>query len=89
MAIQDGEPFTLNLGHPEIMRSILAQILATGDVLGRDEVGRTVLAVAVEDWLFDELAALDADLADLEPEPDEEDDPPEAAEGAPLYLGSP
>ena len=88
MAISDGEPFTLNLGHPELMRSILAQILGTGDVLGRDEAGRTVLAVAVEDWLFDELAAPDAALEDPEPELDEEDDPPED-EGAPLYLGGP
>ena len=74
MAISDGEPFVLNLAHPEIMRSILAQILETGDVLGRDEAGRTVLAVAVDDWLFDALGALDADLEDLEPEPLEDDD---------------
>jgi hypothetical protein len=75
MAIDDGEPFTLNLGPPEIVRGILAQILGTGDVLGRDAAGRTVLAVSVEDWLFDALAAFDAELDDLEPEPDEDDDP--------------
>lgn len=45
MVINDGEPFTLNLEHSEIMRGILARILGTGDVLGRDEAGRTVLAV--------------------------------------------
>jgi hypothetical protein len=77
MAIQDGEPFTLNLGRPEVVRSILAQILGTGDVLGRDQAGRTVLAVSVEDWLFDALAAFNAELEDLEPEPDEDDDPAE------------
>lgn len=44
-------------------------------MLGRDEAGRTVLAVSVEDWLFDALAAFDANLDDLEPEPDEDDDP--------------
>ena len=33
-----------------------------------------MLAVSVEDWLFDALAAFEADLEDLEPEPDEEDD---------------
>ena len=74
MTIQDGDLFTLDLGHPEIMRMILAQVLATGDVIGRDAQGRTVLVVAVEDWLFDAMAALDADLEDLEPEPDDEDD---------------
>jgi hypothetical protein len=69
--------FVPNLGHPEIMRAILANVLATGDVLGRDQAGRIVLAVAVDVWLFDELAAFGAELEDLEPEPDEENDPAE------------
>jgi hypothetical protein len=51
--------------------------------MGHDETGRVILAVAVEGWLFDKLAALE----DLEPEPDE-DDPAEDGEGALLYLGS-
>lgn len=59
---------------PGVAKAVLANILAHGDVLGRDEEGRTVLAVAVEDWLFDHLAALgvedeDRDEAEeLEPE---------------------
>jgi hypothetical protein len=73
--------FVPNLGHPEIMRATLANVLATGDVLGRDQAGRIVLAVAVDDWLFDELAAFGTELEDLEPEPDEEDDPAEDGEG--------
>lgn len=48
MAISDGEPFTLNLEHPEILRSILAQILGTGDVLGHEPDGRIRLAVSVD-----------------------------------------
>jgi hypothetical protein len=44
-------------------------------VLGQDASGRTILAVAVDAWLFDELAAFGTELEDLEPEPDEEDDP--------------
>jgi hypothetical protein len=56
-------------------------MLATGDVLGRDQAGRIVLAVAIEPWLFDELAAFGTDLEGLEPEPDEEDDPAENDEG--------
>jgi hypothetical protein len=35
-----------------------------------------VLAVAIDDWLFDELAAFGAELEDLEPEPDEEETRP-------------
>jgi hypothetical protein len=59
--------YGLNVHHPEIIRGILEQILATGDVVGRDEQGRIVLAVVVDDWLFDELAGFGADLADREP----------------------
>jgi hypothetical protein len=69
------------------MRAILAQILETGDVHGHEQDGRVRLAVSVDAWLFYKLAALDADLAECEPEPDEDDDPPEDDEGAPLYFG--
>ena len=37
-----------NVHHPEIMRGILEQVLATGDVLGYDGEGRIVMAVGVE-----------------------------------------
>lgn len=79
----------LDLSCPKVLRAILSGVLATGDVLGQDEAGRVILAVAVDNWLFDKLAALDVDLEDLEPEPDEDDDPAEDEEGAPLHLGMP
>ena len=60
-----------NVHHPEIMRSILEQILATGDVVGAAGPGRTILGVTVDNWLFDALAAFGTDLEDLEPEPSE------------------
>lgn len=78
----------LDLDHPEILRAVLAGVLATGDVVGRDRAGRLVLMVAVEDGLFDQLAALDANLEDLEAEPAEDDDAAEDEEGALLDLGS-
>ena len=62
-----------NVHHPEIMRSILAGIVETGDVIGTDGPGRTILAVTVDNWLIDELASLDSDMVDREPEPDEGD----------------
>ena len=31
----------------------LTSMLATGCVIGRDETGRKVIAVAVDDWIFD------------------------------------
>jgi hypothetical protein len=53
---------------------VLGRVLATGDVPGRADAGRIVLAVAVEQSLSDALAAVGADLDELEPEPDEDDD---------------
>ena len=57
-----------NIYHPNVMRSILEQIVNTGDVLGTADPGRTIFAVTVDNWLIDELAALGSDLADREPE---------------------
>jgi hypothetical protein len=57
-------------------RSVLHQLLRHGDIAGQDTAGRTVLQLAVDDWLLDELCAFDADAKDLkdsdpEPEPGE------------------
>lgn len=61
--------------HPEVMRSILVGIVETGDVIGATGPGRTVMAVTVDNWLIDELAALGTDLEDREPEPERVDRP--------------
>ena len=52
----------------------MATNVPSGDVLGHDSEGRIVLTVAVEPWLFDELAAFGSDVEDREPEPDDDDD---------------
>ena len=57
-----------NIHHPDVMRSILEQIVDTGDVLGTAGPGCTILAITVDNWLLDELAALGSDIADREPE---------------------
>ena len=57
-----------NIHHPDVMRSILEQIVDTGDVIGPAGPGQTILAVTVDNWMIDELAALGSDLADREPE---------------------
>ena len=57
-----------NIHHPDVMRSILEQIVDTGDVIGAAGLGRTILTVTVDNWLIDELAALGSDPADREPE---------------------
>jgi hypothetical protein len=46
------------------MRGILEGILAAGDLIGTAVPGRTVLAVTIDDWLMDELAAFGADIED-------------------------
>lgn len=67
-----GGGYLPNVHHPEIMRAILDGIVGTGDVIGTDGPGRTILAVTVNNWLVDELAALGTDLEDHEPETDED-----------------
>ena len=54
--------------HPDVMRSILERIVDTGDVIGAAGPGQTILAVTVDNWLIDELAALGAGDEDREPE---------------------
>jgi hypothetical protein len=44
--------------------------------VGRDTAGRTIVKLAVDDWLLEKLMTFDAEAAELEPEPDEEDGPP-------------
>jgi hypothetical protein len=66
--------YVVNVHHPKIMRSILGQILATGNVIGTATPGRTVLAVTVDNWLFDELATFGTDMEDHESEPEEDDE---------------
>ena len=53
-------------------------------MLGRDAEGRTVLAVAVEDWLFDEFGRIEAGEEDLEQDFGDEDDDP--ALGPPIWA---
>lgn len=47
---------------------------ASHTLISSQKARLTIPVVAVEDWLFDAMAALDTDLEDLEPEPDDEDD---------------
>ena len=53
------------------MRSILEQIVEIGDVIGTAGPGRTIIAVTVDNWFIDELAALCTDREVKELESDE------------------
>ena len=55
---------------------MLHHLLEHGDVAGRDIGGRTIIKLAVDDWVLEKLMTFDADAAELEPEPDDEEDGP-------------
>jgi hypothetical protein len=55
-------------------RALLHHLLEHGDIVGRDAAGRTIVQLAVDDRVLERLLIFDADVAELEPEPDEEED---------------
>jgi hypothetical protein len=57
-------------------RALLHHLLEHGDIVGRDTAGRTVIQLSVNDYVLEMLMTFDADAAELEPEPDDEEDGP-------------
>jgi hypothetical protein len=57
-------------------RALLHHLLEHGDIVGRDAAGRTIVQLAVDDRVLETLMTFDADAAELEPEPDDEEDGP-------------
>jgi hypothetical protein len=55
-------------------RALLRFILQHGDIVGTDHAGRTILQLAVDPWMLDQLAAFDADAEDFEDDGDGEPD---------------
>lgn len=55
-------------------RDIVNEILETGDIVGQDEEGRTLIQLAVDLLMLDELCTYDAATADLEPDEELEDE---------------
>jgi hypothetical protein len=57
-------------------RTILHHLLERGDIAGHDVTGRTVITLAVDDWLLEQLLTFDAGAEHLEdsgdPEPDDD-----------------
>jgi hypothetical protein len=60
-------------------RALLHHPREHGDIVGRDIAGRTIIQLAVDDWIFEKLMTFDAEAAELEPEPDYEEDGPPVA----------
>jgi hypothetical protein len=55
-------------------RIMLHHLLEHGDIAGRDAIGRTVIKLAVPDWLLERLMTFDAGVEDLEDSADGEPD---------------
>ena len=53
---------------------MLHHLLEHGDIAGRDAVGRTVIKLAVPDWMLERLMTFDAGAEDLEDSADGEPD---------------
>jgi hypothetical protein len=54
-------------------RVLLHHLLEHGDIVGSDAAGQTIIQLSVNDHVLERLMTFDADAAELEPEPDEED----------------
>ena len=60
-------------------RLLLHHLLEHGDVVGKDDAGRTMILLAVDERVLEKLMTFDAEAADLEdggdaePEPDDEE----------------
>ncbi len=63
-------------------RLLLHHLLEHGDVVGKDDAGRTMILLAADERVLEKLMTFDAEAADLEdggdaePEPDDEEDGP-------------
>jgi hypothetical protein len=60
-------------------RALLHHLLERGDIVGRDAAGRTVIQLAADDWLLEQLLSFDSRSEDLEDggdaEPDDDAEP--------------
>jgi hypothetical protein len=65
---------------------LLLHLLEHGDVVGRDVGGRTVIQLAVDDWVLEKLMAFDADAPELEDQGDAEPEPDDEEDWLPVVL---
>jgi hypothetical protein len=67
-------------------RALLHHLLEHGDVVGKDATGRTIVQLALEDWVLEKLMGFDADAAELEGGGDAEPDDDAEEEWLPVVL---
>ena len=67
-------------------RALLHHVLEHGDVVGKDATGRTIVQLALEDWVLEKLMGFDADAAELEDGGDAEPDDDVDEDWLPVLL---
>ena len=67
-------------------RALLHHLLEHGDVVGKDTAGRSIVQLAVDDWVLDKLLAFDADAGELEDGADAEPDDDAEEDWLPVVL---
>jgi hypothetical protein len=77
-------PLPLPLGAEA--RALLHHLLEHGDVVGRDAAGRTMIQLALDDWVLDKLMTFDADAVELEHGGDDEPDADDEEDGPPVVV---
>jgi hypothetical protein len=55
---------------------LLHHLLERCDIVGRDAAGQTIIQLSMNDYVLETLMTFDAEAADLEPEPDDQEDCP-------------
>lgn len=67
-------------------RALLHYLLEGGDIVGRDAAGRTVIQLAADDWLLEQLTGFDSGSEDLEDNGDAEPDDDAEPDGPPVLC---
>jgi hypothetical protein len=62
-------------------RALLHHLLEHGDIVGKDAAGRTIMQLAVDDWVLAKLMKFDADAAEFEDGADDEPDADDEEDG--------
>lgn len=67
-------------------RALLHHLLDHSDVVGMNTAGRTIILLAVDDWVLEKLLTFDAEAADLEDGGDAEAEPDDEEDGPPVVI---
>jgi hypothetical protein len=67
-------------------RALLNHLLEHGDIVGSDPAGRTVIQLAVDDWVLQKLMTFDAEATEFEGETNAEPDDHAEEDWLPMVL---